>query len=173
MVPYALRSWDATSDALAWATLAIIAQSDWDEWLELVDLQQEAERQPETRVGMGGGPGDTNVDDSNSTNLVSRYQELEDHVTSEFGIQIEWGGESNDMKSRLTQLQNLDRAIDYIVYYLTWRVYDGDERRALADWRIMDNLCFVSAPMYTSWETSPSSKKMQDTTVSCPYHHRG
>ena len=31
MAQYALWSWDGTSDAQAWATLAIIAQSDWDE----------------------------------------------------------------------------------------------------------------------------------------------
>ena len=37
MAPYALFSWAAASDALAWATLAIIAQSDWDEWLGHAD----------------------------------------------------------------------------------------------------------------------------------------
>ena len=37
MEQYALSSWDAASDALAWATLAIIAQSDWDEWLGHAD----------------------------------------------------------------------------------------------------------------------------------------
>ena len=131
MAQYALFSWDTESDAQAWATLAIIAESDWDEWLELVDLQHESERQPDPPIGMGGGPGDTNVDDANITNLVSRYQELEDHVKSEFGILIEWGKGSDDMRSRLTQLQKLDRAIDYIIYYLTWRVYNGDESTAL------------------------------------------
>ena len=37
MAPYALWSWDAESDARAWATLAAIAQSDWDEWLGHAD----------------------------------------------------------------------------------------------------------------------------------------
>ena len=43
MAQYALRSWDATSDALAWATLAIIAQSDWDEQLERTMQQDDTE----------------------------------------------------------------------------------------------------------------------------------
>ena len=33
MSSYALTGWDAESDAIAWATLAAIAHSDWDEWL--------------------------------------------------------------------------------------------------------------------------------------------
>ena len=37
MAQYALWSWDATSDAQAWATLAIIAQSDWDETFAQAD----------------------------------------------------------------------------------------------------------------------------------------
>ena len=112
------------------ATLAIIAQSDWDAWLERADLQQESKRQAETRLGMGGGRGDTDVDDSDSTNLVSSYQELEAYVTSEFEIQIEWGKEFDDLRSRRTQLHKLHRAITYIVNYLAKEVY-GDKDRAL------------------------------------------
>ena len=37
MTPYALWSWDAESDTRAWATLAAIAESDWDEWLGHAD----------------------------------------------------------------------------------------------------------------------------------------
>ena len=37
MAPYALFSWAAASDALAWATLAIIAQSDWDDLFAYAD----------------------------------------------------------------------------------------------------------------------------------------
>ena len=37
MAQYALWSWDSESDALAWATLATIAESDWDEWLGHAD----------------------------------------------------------------------------------------------------------------------------------------
>ena len=34
---YALSGWYAASDAIAWATLAAIAESDWDEWLGHAD----------------------------------------------------------------------------------------------------------------------------------------
>ena len=37
MAQYALWSWDSESDARAWATLAKIAESDWDEWLGHAD----------------------------------------------------------------------------------------------------------------------------------------
>ena len=37
MAQYALWSWDTLSDAIAWATLATIAQSDWDERLGYAD----------------------------------------------------------------------------------------------------------------------------------------
>ena len=39
MAPYALFSWAAASDALAWATLAIIAQSDWDDLFAYADMR--------------------------------------------------------------------------------------------------------------------------------------
>ena len=38
MEQYALSSWDAASDAVAWATLATIAQSDWDETSGYADV---------------------------------------------------------------------------------------------------------------------------------------
>ena len=37
MAQYALFSWDSESDAQAWATLATIANSDWDKWLGHAD----------------------------------------------------------------------------------------------------------------------------------------
>ena len=39
MAPYALMGWDATSDAIAWGTLAAIAESDWDETSALSDWE--------------------------------------------------------------------------------------------------------------------------------------
>ena len=53
MAPYALFSWAAASDALAWATLAIIAQSDWDEWLGHADSAPVLRPQPKTRPMTG------------------------------------------------------------------------------------------------------------------------
>ena len=39
MAPYALMGWDATSDAIAWGTLAAIAESDWDDVSAYADLE--------------------------------------------------------------------------------------------------------------------------------------
>ena len=39
MAPYALSGWDVASDAIAWATLAAIAESDWDDGSAYADLK--------------------------------------------------------------------------------------------------------------------------------------
>ena len=39
MAPYALSGWDVASDAIAWATLTAIAESDWDDVSAYADLE--------------------------------------------------------------------------------------------------------------------------------------
>ncbi len=85
----------------------------------------------EVLVAMGGDSDAEN--DGVSIGIGVEYgflQEYEGWLESKYGFEITWGRGSNKT-NRLQQLQNLDKAIGYIINYLAREVY-GDESLALA-----------------------------------------
>ena len=96
---------------------------------ELAHLQQVVEQQTAISVGMGGDPDETGGSGfSVPRRSLIRYEE---HLESKYEFDIEWG-EASDDRNMPEQLNNLAKAIAYIVNYLSIEVYDGDESKALA-----------------------------------------
>ena len=96
---------------------------------ELAHLQQVVEQQTAISVGMGGDPDETGGSGfSVPRRSLIRYEE---HLESKYELDIEWG-EASDDRNMPEQLNNLAKAIAYIVNYLSVEVYDGDESKALA-----------------------------------------
>lgn len=100
---------------------------------ELSYLYQAAENRPNKSVGRGGGGAEGNGDDSINNGPMSRQlvSELEERVKSKYAIEIKWG-EGSQNTNRLKQLQNLDKAIAYILDYLRKEIYGNDAKEALA-----------------------------------------
>ncbi len=97
---------------------------------ELRYLEQIADQKgQELLVAMAGGRVEDIGDEYQTADSETCYLELQEHVESEYGIEIRWGEGSEDT-NRLRQLQNLDKGIAYIVDYLRREVY-GDEQLAL------------------------------------------
>lgn len=98
---------------------------------ELRYLEQIADQKKSGLSVAMGGDSDTE-DDNDLVDFGSQYgllQEYEASLESKYGIEIKWS-KGSYKTNRLQQLQNLDKAIAYIVDYLAREVYD-DEQTAL------------------------------------------
>ncbi|MCY3780378.1 MAG: hypothetical protein OXG78_08735 [Chloroflexi bacterium] len=95
---------------------------------ELRYLEQIADRVGhDLLVAMGG-----DSDGENGSDFTVPYESLvryEEHLEDKYGFQIKWG-EASDRTNMAVQLNNLEKAIGYILNYLAKEVY-GDESLAL------------------------------------------
>ena len=95
---------------------------------ELRHLEQIAVGGPDTPAGMADG----GTDDAHDTGFANSrsLMRYEDHLEEKYGLSIVWG-EASDETNMAGQLNNLAKAISLIVSYLTNKVYEGDESKAL------------------------------------------